>query len=60
MANQGLSRRELRVKANRTAIKKLSLIIRKSLLIFPRAAQGQASVEFYLVLVTPKIGRKHD
>ncbi len=42
LANQGLSRRELRVKANRTAIKKLSLIVRESLLIFPREAQRKA------------------
>ena len=42
MAGQGLSRRELRVSANRTAIKKLSLIIRESLLVFPREAQRKA------------------
>ena len=42
LANQGLSQRELRVKANRTAVKKLSLIIRESLLIFPREAQRKA------------------
>ena len=42
LSNQGLSRRELRVKANRTAVKKLSLIVRESLLIFPREAQRKA------------------
>ena len=42
LSNQGMSRRELRVTANRTAVKKLSLIIRESLLIFPREAQRKA------------------
>ena len=42
MANRGLSRRELRVRANRTALKKLSFIVRDSLLIFPREAQRKA------------------
>ena len=42
LTNQKHSRRELRVQANRTAIKKLSLVIRESLLIFPREAQRKA------------------
>ncbi|MEM9829645.1 MAG: DUF697 domain-containing protein [Bacteroidota bacterium] len=42
MAGQGLSRRELRVSANKMAIKKLSLIVRESLLVFPREAQRKA------------------
>lgn len=41
-SGHGYSRRQARIAANKAALKKLSLIIRESLMVFPREAQKKA------------------